>query len=154
MIGSVEREMVSAAEAMPADKFDFKPSETMGEFKGVRTFAEQLRHVATTNFMLAASLNGEKAPYTQQDEDRGPANIKTREQTLQFLKDSFAALHKAMKTVTDENLNGVLNPGPFGGPAPRLYGASVGVWHSFDHYGQIALYLRMNGIVPPASRQQ
>ena len=74
---TVEKEFVPAVEAMPAEKFDFAP--TTGEFKGVRTFALQARHVATVNYMIGASLLGEKPPVDVKSEN-GSDDLKTKDQ--------------------------------------------------------------------------
>jgi len=144
-----EREFVPAAEAMPADKYDFAP--TQGEFKGVRTFAEQVKHVAAVQYMLGAALLGEKPPIDLKGEN-GPDDIKTKDQIVKFAKDSCAYLHKANATVNDKNALEMID-GPFGGKASRLALANMPIGHGFDHYGQMAVYLRMNGVIPPASRQ-
>ena len=149
---SLEREFVPAVEAMPEDKFDFAP--TNGEFKGVRTFRQQAMHVAATNYQVAAAILGEKSPVEYGKGDNGPENLTSKADVVKFVKDSFAYTHKALATVNDKNLNGWIK-NPFGdGQATRLGMAMVVTWHSFDHYGQMVEYLRMNGIIPPASRQQ
>ena len=145
---SMEREFVPAVEAMPADKFDFAP--TNGEFKGVRTFAAQAKHVAAVNYLLAAALLGEKPPLDTGGEN-GPDSVKSKEQVVKFVKDSFAYTHKALAGLNDKNLIEMID-GPFGDKSSRLGMANITIWHSFDHYGQMVEYLRMNGIVPPASR--
>jgi uncharacterized damage-inducible protein DinB len=145
----VEGELVPAAEAMPEEKYDFAP--TNGEFKGVRTFAQQVKHVAATNYITAAAIIGEKPPVDTNDE-KGPDSVKSKADIVKFLKDSFAYAHKATATITDANaLEPISNPfAPVKGTRVGL--ATVFAWHSFDHYGQMVEYLRMNGIVPPASR--
>jgi hypothetical protein len=145
----IEGEFVSAAEAMPEDKYGFAP--TGGEFKGVRTFGEQVKHVAAVNYIVGATILGEKPPVDIGGE-KGPENVKTKADIIKFLKDSFAYAHKATSTINDANsLEPIKNP--FGkDPTTRLAMATVFAWHGFDHYGQIVEYLRMNGIVPPASR--
>lgn len=151
-ITGVEREIVSLVEAMPADKFDFAP--TNGEFKGVRTFSKMVKHVAITNVEIASVLLGEKAPgFTEEEQENGPANINGKADVVQYLKDSFAKLHKGAALITDQNLTAPL-PNPFGGknPVNRLGMSILAVGHTFDHYGQLVEYLRDNGIVPPASR--
>jgi uncharacterized damage-inducible protein DinB len=150
-LGGLERQIVGAAEAMPADKFFYKPE---GEgFKEVRNFAQQVGHVAVNNFLFAAALSGETANITEEDRKNGPATLKTREDYIKYLKDSFAAAHKAMDTVNEKNAAEVVAlPGFPNAKSPRLYWANVITWHGFDHYGQMVVYLRMNGIVPPASR--
>ncbi len=77
-------EFVPAAEAMPEDKFGFAPSN--GEFKGVRTFAEQIKHVAAVNFIFGAAILGEKVPVDVGDES-GPASLKTKAEIINYLKD-------------------------------------------------------------------
>ena len=84
--------------------------------------------------------------------ENGPDALKSKEEIVKYLKDSFVYAHKAMNSLTDKNFMDPIGT-PFGsGKAPRLKLASMAVWHSFDHYGQMVVYLRMNGIVPPASR--
>jgi len=146
----VEHDFVSAAEAMPEDKYSFAP--TNGEFKGVRTFAEQVKHVAAINYIVAAIILGEKPPVDTNGE-KGPESAKSKADILKFLKDSFAYAHTSVATVTDANALEPI-PNPFGKTkTTRLSLATVFPWHGFDHYGQMVEYLRMNGIVPPASRQ-
>ena len=145
----IESEFIPAAEAMPEDKYNFAP--TTGEFKGVRTFAQQVKHVAAVNYLVAAAILGEKPPLELGGEN-GPDSIKTKADIVKFAKDSFAYAHKAIATITPENATGEVK-NPFGeGKSPRAGLAQVFVWHGFDHYGQMVEYLRMNGIVPPASR--
>jgi uncharacterized damage-inducible protein DinB len=144
----VEREVVSAAEAMPEDKYSFAP--TSGEFKGVRTFGDQVKHIAAANFMFFDAFAGKKADFEMAE--KGPANVSTKAQIVQYLKDSYAAGHKAIAAITPENAITVLDPAPFPLVNTRMMLASFACAHAFDHYGQIVVYLRMNGIVPPASR--
>ena len=148
-ITGVENEFVPAAGAMPEDKYLFAP--TSGEFKGVRSFAQQVKHVAAVNYMVGAAILEEKPPVELGGEN-GPDSVKTKADIEKFLKDSFAYFHKAVATINDGNL---LNPikSPFGeGMVTRLGMATLIVGHCFDHYGQMVEYLRMNSIVPPASR--
>lgn len=148
---NMEYEFIPAAEAMPEDKFGFAP--TNGEFKGVRTFAQQIKHVAAVNYELGAALMEVKPPIDISDES-GPASITSKADVLKFLKDSFAYVHKAIATVNENNVVGTVKS-PFGeGSVSRLGLATSVAWHGFDHYGQMVVYLRMNGIVPPASRPQ
>ncbi|HLZ41508.1 MAG TPA: DinB family protein [Candidatus Sulfotelmatobacter sp.] len=148
-ISNFEHEFIPACEAMPEDKFSFAPSN--GEFKGVRTFAQQIKHVAAVNYELAAALLEQKPPVDIGDES-GPASITTKADILKYVKDSFEYVHKAIATINDSNLTGTVKS-PFGeGSVSRLGLASSVSSHGFDHYGQMVVYLRMNGIVPPASR--
>jgi uncharacterized damage-inducible protein DinB len=147
----IESEFVPAADAMPEDKFGFAP--TNGEFKGVRTFAMQVKHVSAVNYMVAAAILGEKPPVELGGEN-GPDSIKTKADIIKFAKDSYAYAHKAIASITDDNALGEINS-PFGTEkVTRLGLGTVFAWHGFDHYGQMVVYLRMNEIVPPASRPQ
>jgi len=148
-VSGAEKELMSAADAMPEDKYSFAP--TNGEFKGVRSFAEQLKHIAAVNYIAGASILVEKPPVDVGGES-GPAAIKSKAEIIKFANDSFAYLHKSIFSINEKNL---LTPikHPFGdAPATRLGLAVLGAQHIFDHYGQMVEYLRMNGIVPPASR--
>jgi DinB superfamily len=152
---ALEHEFVPAAEAMPDAKFNFAPATTHGEFKGVRTFALQVKHVAATNYVIFSGILGEKLPANiDPKQDNGPDAMTSKADIVKFLKDSFALGHRAMATLNESNLTERI-PGDGGNPGPtRLGAASLTLWHSFDHYGQMVEYLRMNSIVPPASRQQ
>lgn len=148
-LSSTEHEFVPAADAMPEDKFNFAP--TNGEFKGVRTYAQQIKHVAAVNYELAAAILEQKPPVDIGDES-GPASLTSKADIMQYLKDSFAYAHKAIATINDKNLTETVKS-PFGeGHVSRLALAMGFASHSMDHYGQMVVYLRMNGIIPPASR--
>jgi uncharacterized damage-inducible protein DinB len=153
-ISNLEREFVGAAEAMPDDKFNFAPGSLNipgSEYKTVKTFAEEVRHVAATNYLLWGAITGDKSPI-ESKEDNGPSELKTKAEIVKYLKDSFAIGHKAAKSLTAENVVSQI-PSPFGqGQTTRLFCATFAVGHAFDHYGQMVEYLRMNGIIPPASR--
>ena len=143
-------EFTSAAEAMPEDKYSFAPKD--GEFKGVRTFAQQVKHVAAVNYMFGSGILGEKSPVELGGES-GPDSIKTKAEITKFLNDSFVYLDKALASVNDKNaLDQIQSVFPM--KVARLSLASFSTTHPFDHYGQMVVYLRMNGIVPPASRPQ
>jgi hypothetical protein len=149
-VSNMEHEFVPAAEAMPEDKFGFAPTD--GEFKGVRTFAQQIKHVAAVNYELGAALLEQKSPVDINDE-AGPASIVTKADILKYLKESFEYVHRAIATINEGNVTGTVRS-PFGeGSVSRLGLAMAVSSHAFDHYGQMAVYLRMNGIIPPASRQ-
>ena len=149
-VSMIEKQVVEAAEAMPENKFNFSPESLNipgDDYKGVRTFALQVKHVAASNYALWSPLTGDKIPDNFRG-GSGPENLKSKADIIQFLKDSFALGHKAAATLTTENM---LQP-PEGGKSPRVYLATFAVAHAFDHYGQMVEYLRMNGILPPASR--
>ena len=152
-ISIVEKEIVEAAEAMPEDKFDFSPEKLNiagSDYKGVRTFGEQLKHVAASNYLIWSPITGAKAPDTA-NEGKGPDNMKSKAEIIAFLKDSFAYGHKAVATLNETNLVQPITSGS-GRPTTRLFLATFAAAHAFDHYGQVVEYLRMNGVVPPASR--
>jgi uncharacterized damage-inducible protein DinB len=141
-------EFVSAADAMPEDKYSFAPSN--GEFKGVRTFAQQVKHVASVNYIIGSLVLGEKPPVETGGEN-GPDSVKTKAEIMKFLNDSFDYVTKAVASVTVANALDQIDS-PFGLKMSRLSWAAFSTAHPFDHYGQMVEYLRMNGIVPPASR--
>jgi DinB superfamily len=146
----LEKEFVPAAEAMPDDKYSFAP--TNGEFKGVRTFGSQVKHVAVANYEFAAAILGEKPPIEIGADESGPASIKSKAEILKLLKDSFAYLHKSLNTINQANIVASIKD-PFGdGTVTRLGIATMALAHPMDHYGQMVEYLRMNSIIPPASR--
>ena len=150
-ISAVEKQIADVAEAMPEDKFNFSPESLNipgSDYKGVRTFAVQLKHVATSNYYIWSHLTGDKLPDGLGDDGNGPANLKSKAEIIKFLKDSFALGHKAAATLTTQNM---LQPAK-NSKSTRLVLAEFGVAHAYDHYGQMVEYLRMNGIVPPASR--
>ena len=152
-ISIIEKEVVDAAEAMPEDKFNFSPESLNipgSDYKGVRTFGEQLKHIAASNYLIWAPITGEKAPDTVND-GKGPDNMKSKADIIKYVKDSFAFGHKAVATLTAANIAEPITSGS-GRPTTRLFLATFAPAHCFDHYGQLAEYLRMNGIVPPASR--
>ena len=148
-----EKRIIEVAEAMPANKYDFVPA--AGEFKGARTFAGQLKHIAADNYLLGAGIIGENPPGDVNDDDeRGSASVKTKAQIIAYLKGSFAYMHRAAAAIDDAKSpipTPHISPWP-DGTATRLGVAIEDCVHSWDHYGQLVEYLRMNGIVPPASR--
>jgi len=148
---SVEKQIVSAADAMPAVKYGFAPED--GEFKGVRTFGQQVKHLAATNHILAAAALGEEPPPDAGDE-AGPESVRTKAEILNYLNESFTHLGKAIDAIGEKKV--MLKPSPIS-PLPAKQTTRLGLTvealiHAFNHYGQMVEYLRMNGIVPPASR--
>ena len=135
---------------MPEGKFSFTPESLKiqgSEYKGVRTFASEVKHIASSNYFIWSPLTGDKLPEGLKD-GNGPETLRTKADIIKFLEDSFALGHKAAATLTQENMLQAAE----GSKSPRLYLATFGVAHAYDHYGQMVEYLRMNGIVPPASR--
>ncbi len=151
-ITNVEKLVLGAADAMPEDKFNFSPEGlniSGADYKGVRTFAAEVKHIAASNYAIWSPLTSEKFPKDYMG-GNGPENLKTKADAVKFLEDSFALGHKAAATLTTENML----QNPEGGKSTRLRLAVFAVEHAFDHYGQMVEYLRMNGITPPASRSK
>src|SRR3981081_703564 len=116
-ITTVESQFVSAADAMSEDKYSFAP--TGGEFKGVRTFGQQVKHVAAVNYILGGGILGEKPP-AETGGEKGPDSVTRKADIMKYLKDSFVYLHKAAATINDKNLVSPVKE-PFGeGTATRL----------------------------------
>jgi uncharacterized damage-inducible protein DinB len=150
MIRTAGRAIGSLADAMPEEKYNFAPAADLFRadqgraFKEVRTFGQQVAHVAASNYEYLQAMGLEK--------DKNIAAIEkltTKAETLQALKDSFAAAEKAAATITTQNV--------FEGMGPKKTTTRAGLaaaisWHTMDHYGQLVVYARMNGIVPPQSR--
>jgi len=148
----IEFEMMGAVKAMPADKFDFAPSQAIfvpgqkTEFATVRTFAQQATHVAQANYFFYSVVSGLK-PDVDMD---GLPKLTKKDDVVAALAGSFAFAHKAIATLTPGNAFEVVKlPEP--GFQTRATLAAFGIAHCWDHYGQMVEYLRMNGIVPPAS---
>lgn len=144
LLAGMEKEFVDAAEAMPEDKFDFAP--TTGEFKGVRSFGAQVKHVAEANYFFFAGDAFTDA--TDKAKSDAIEKLTTKADIVQALKDSFKLAHALVDGMTADNAFVTTTHGTRAGMA------SFGLAHMMDHYGQLVVYLRMNGIVPPASRAQ
>jgi hypothetical protein len=152
-VTNTELNIVPLAEAMPEAKYGFAP--TTGEFTGVRTFGDQVKHLAANNDWEAALILGETVTPDMSNET-GPDSVRTKAEIVDYLKRSFAHLHRAAAVIDDRN---ALTP--VGGHVmdnawqhSRLSFAVDAIAHAFDHYGQMVEYVRMNGIVPPASRKK
>ncbi len=148
-ITNTENEVVPAADAMPEEKYSFAP--TAGEFTGVRTFAQQIKHLAANNYRMATYILNQ-TPTPDQKSETGPDAVQSKAQIMDYLKGSFAALHRAMAAINQQNMLEQLKAYPSPKQKTRLQLAVDVVAHSSNHYGQMVEYLRMNGIVPPASR--
>ena len=143
----VENDVLWLVEAMPADKYDFAPTD--GQFAGVRTFGEQVKHLATMIYLTSALVLEERSPHGPGTPNNGPDEIRSKAQIITFLKDSITYARRAMASLTEDNhLTPVASAF---GQMPRAAVAAGVAFHSFNHYGQMVVYARMNGIVPPAS---
>ncbi len=137
-ISLVEKEVVEAAEAMPEDKFDFSPEKlnvSGSDYKGVRTFGEQLKHIAASNYLIWSPITGEKPPDNVND-GKGPDNMKAKAEIMKYVKDSFAFGHKSVATLNSSNLVQPITS-ISGRPTTRLFQATFAAAHCFDHYGQM-----------------
>ena len=147
-----EQSFTAVANAMPADKYRFSPAQLSipgARFTGVRTFADEITHVARANYAIAEGV-GFKAP---ESEVNALATVKTKPEVLAALAASFAAVHKAVSTLTPANQNDEVQDGVSNtGNDTRLTMATYVAVHGYDHYGQMVEYLRLAGIVPPGSK--
>ncbi len=154
MLGSVapwftmiQQSFVSLADAMPAEKYGFKPAN--GAFMDARAFGEQVKHVACANYAFFNEIEQKEPP--PGCAGGGPSPARTKAELVTYLRESFEYAQSVLRQMTPAN---ALDPagGPYGGKSTRLGITTLALWHASDHYGQLVIYLRMNGIVPPASR--
>jgi len=144
LLGMMEKQIVGAADAMPTDKFNFAP--TQGDFKGVRTFGQQVKHLAEANYGF---FEGWGIPNAVKDDDI--EKLTSKDDIMKALKDSYTYAHAAIGTITAANAFEETGTGQRKSTKAGL--ATFCIAHSMDHYGQMVVYLRMNGITPPASRK-
>jgi uncharacterized damage-inducible protein DinB len=143
-----EGDFLSIAEAMPEEKYSFIPAS--GNFAGVRSFAEQVKHVACAQFGFFNEFEGKKPPDDCEKGGHDPAKTKT--ELVKYLKDSFDYSNRVLATLNAANALDRVE-GRYAGPNTKLGISIVSVWHVTDHYGQMVEYLRMNGIVPPNTQK-
>ena len=140
---------MSTAEAMPENKFNFTPENLHiknSEFKGVRTFAGQIMHLATDNILIWSAITGDPVR-TDITDVNGPKSITTKADVIKYLNSSFEEGRKAISMVTEKNAMETIQ---FRGRnLPRLDLAFYALTHANEHYGQMVVYLRMCGIIPP-----
>lgn len=145
LLSSFERDFMGAAKAMPADKYDFTPESLHiagANFATVRTFGQEVTHVAMANYSIYAGVTGRKPTV----DVKAIGKLKSKEEIVAALTDSFAVAHQAIATITPANQDEAA-----GGGLTKEALAIYGAVHGYDHYGQMVEYLRMSGIVPPAS---
>ena len=147
-LGWAERSFLSVAEAMPEEKYSYIP--TGGNFEGVRTFGEQVKHVACAQFGFFNEIEGKTPP--EHCEKGGLSKAETKAELIKYLRDSFEYGDRVLATITPQNALDRI-AGPYAGPNSRLGMAVAAVWHITDHYGQLVVYLRLNGIVPPVTQK-
>lgn len=145
-LSATERDVMELVEAMPADKFNFVPTE--GAFKHARNFGIQARHVAFCLNEVAVALLGE--PMLPHADQEGPRNLTSRDEVLRYLKEAFAHAHRAIATLTNDNLSEqIADPYTEGLRTTRIEATVIFFSHTYDHYGQMVEYLRMNNVVLP-----
>ena len=145
LLGMLEKEFVDAVEAMPEDKFNFAPPESAGDFKGVRSFSAQVKHVTGSSYYFFGGPSMTEDAVKAKEES--VEKLTSKAEIVQALKDSLKNAHSFIDGMTPENAYVTMANG-----GTRAGMASFGIAHMMDHYGQLVVYLRMNGIVPPASR--
>jgi len=143
-----EGSFLGVAEAMPENKYSFIP--TAGNFEGVRSFGEQVKHVACAQFAFFNEFEGKKPPEDCEKGGHDPA--KTKAELIKYLKDSFDYSNRVLATLSEKNALERVE-GRYAGPNTKIGISVVAVWHITDHYGQIVEYLRMNGIIPPMTQK-
>ena len=147
-LGFAEKSFYSLAEAMPEDKYSYIP--TGGNFEGVRSFGEQVKHVACAQVGFFNEIEGKTPP--DACERGGPSTAKTKAELLKYLQDSFDYGNKVLATINAQNANDRVE-GRYAGPNTKLGIVATAIWHITDHYGQLVVYLRLNGNVPPATQK-
>jgi hypothetical protein len=138
-VRTIEREVLGLAQKMPADKYDFAPATgtpPAGTFDGVRTFGLQVRHLATVMYQLSSQILGEPNPIEMGTSENGSNSLRTKDQIVKYFQDAIAYAHKAMRSITPQNQATTAGPAAFMG------------LHTYDHYGQMVVYARLNGITP------
>ena len=150
----VQSDIMTTAQAMPEEKFDFTPDSLHingAAFDGVRTFAGQIMHLASDNMLIWAAINDQKLAYDIPDVN-GPKNIKTKKDIIEYLKYSFEVGEKAIKTINAQTALALIE---FRWrKLSKLDLAFYGIVHANEHYGQMVVYLRMCGIIPPPTKAE
>jgi uncharacterized damage-inducible protein DinB len=161
VVSLFEKQFMGVAKAMPVEKYNFAPSAAIfaesqktdylsPNNQGVRTFGQMVAHVAQANYFFAGMVSGLKP-----DVDvKAIGDLKDKDQIVAAVQGSFDFAHKAMATLTAQNSFESVTFKAMGPDATRASVAGFLVAHGFDHYGQLAEYLRMNGIIPPASEKK
>ena len=147
-----EKQLMGVAKEMPAEKYSFAPSartfaaSQSAKYEGVRTFAQQVAHLAQANYYFYSVVSGQKP-----DTDvKAISGMTSKDQLVAALQASFDFAHKANATLTAANAFEEIKGAD--GMHSRIGVANFAVAHGYDHYGQLVEYLRMNGFVPPGSK--
>ena len=150
LLNIYEGEMMGVVNAMPADKYNFAPSQAIFKaegtnYEGVRTFGQMVGHVAQANYFFYGTVSGAKPG----PDVKAIADMTSKEDLVKALADSFAFAHKQIALLTAQNAFASVRD-----DQTKASMVAFGIAHGFDHYGQLCEYLRMNGIVPPASQKK
>jgi uncharacterized damage-inducible protein DinB len=139
----VGRKLTAMAEDFPEDKYDFKTTPAQ------RSFAEQLLHAAGANYFFTNLALGQKPPA---EEDPKRDQYKTKADVVAFVKKSFTDGAAAIKAKGDKGMADLVTD-PDSNQQVRVSDMAYGfIEHSGEHYGQLAVYYRVAGLVPPESR--
>jgi len=139
----IGRKLIAMAEDFPEDKYDFKPNPSQ------RSFAEQLLHAAGANYIFTNIVMGEKPPA---EEDPKRDQYKTKADVAAFVKKSFEDGAAAIKVLGDKGMDKLVVD-PYANQQVRVIDMAYGlIEHSGEHYGQLVVYYRVAGLVPPESR--
>lgn len=137
--GQIRDYVIRSAEKMPEEKYAFRPS------PDVRTFAQQIGHIADDQYNLCAGAKGE----TRKDAYMAiESSLSKKTELVAALKKAFAYCDGAYDALTDAS---GAQP-PVGNRRPTKFAMlNWNLWHTWEHYGNIVVYLRLNGFVPPSS---
>jgi hypothetical protein len=144
----LERQLLQVAEAMPSDRFSFRPAPQM------RSFGDQLRHVGAVQWVVGAGLLNENPPVDVGDGDSGPLSMTAKPEIVKYALDSFAYVHRAITSIIESNALEMM-PHPFDPENTRTERLALALGyasHGWEHYGQMVVYQRINGIALPPSR--
>ena len=147
-LSMAEGQLLGIVEAMPESKCSFIP--TAGNFENARSFGEQIKHVACSQFAFFNEIEGKTPPAGC--EKGGPSKAAAKSELIRYLRESFDYGNRVPATTDEKNALTVVD-GRYAGPNSRLGMAVTAVWHITDHYGQLVEYLQMNGIVPPVTQK-
>jgi uncharacterized damage-inducible protein DinB len=139
----IRRDLAEAADATPADEYAFKPTPQ------VRSFGELIGHVANANFYFCSQAKGEKSPATQNYE-----RAADKAAIAQGLKDSLAYCDEVFASTTDANFSQAVKVAGPGGSATATTRGLVLMFnttHQNEHYGNVIVYMRLKGHVPPST---
>jgi uncharacterized damage-inducible protein DinB len=138
MYEGAQKILLRSAELMPEEKYAFKPAE------GVRTFGQIIGHAADAQYRFCSIVLGEKNPGLKIEKTKT-----TKAELVAALKESFAYCNKAYDGLTDVSAAEMVKV--FGSDMPKIGALTVNQVHSVEHYGNLVVYLRMNGLTPPTS---